>query len=120
MSMAENARGLFGAAFGPVVLLSLFRRRFNYTGACADIVVGALADIAWLLCFTRTITDPLICNTGIYEILPGFIAGGITAVVISLLTKAPSPEVERLFASANHPTVDDGSSTDFKNKEAVV
>ena len=99
--------GLFGAAFGPVVLLSLFWRRFNYMGAVTGIVVGAVVDIAWLLCFTGTIMDPIVCNTGVYEILPGFIAGGIAAVIASLLTKAPSAEVEQIFASATDTSVDD-------------
>ena len=89
------------------MLLSLFWRRLNYTGACAGIIVGAVVDIAWLLCFTGTIIDPIVCNTGVYEILPGFIAGGIAAVVTSLITKAPSAEVEQIFAAATDPAVDD-------------
>ena len=107
MSMVENAWGLFGAAFGPVVLLSLFWRRFNYVGACAGIVTGALVDIAWLLLFTNTITDAIITPTGIYEVLPGFVAGMIAAVIVSLCTKAPSKEVDAIFASATNPDSDD-------------
>jgi len=107
MAMVENAWGLFGAAFGPVVLLSLFWRRLNYIGAVAGIVVGAAVDIAWLLCFTNTIMDAVIAPTGIYEILPGFVAGGIAAVVVSLATKAPDAKVEAIFASATDPSVDD-------------
>lgn len=107
MSMVENAWGLFGAAFGPVVLLSLFWKRFNYAGACAGIIVGAAVDIAWLLCFTNTITDALIAPTGIYEILPGFIIGFIAAVVVSLCTKEPSAEVEAIYASATDASLDD-------------
>jgi sodium/proline symporter len=107
MAMVENAWGLFGAAFGPVVLLSLFWRRLNYTGAVAGIVVGAAVDIAWLLCFTNTIVPAMVAPTGIYEILPGFVAGGIAAIVASLATKAPSAEVEAIFASATDPSIDD-------------
>ncbi len=107
MAMVENAWGLFGAAFGPVVLLSLFWRRLNYTGAVAGIVTGAAVDIAWLLCFTNTITDAIIAPTGIYEILPGFVAGGLVAVAVSLLTKAPDAQVEAIFASATDPSKDD-------------
>ena len=40
MAMVENAWGLFGASFGPVVILSLFWKRFNYPGAVAGIVGG--------------------------------------------------------------------------------
>ena len=107
MSMVENAWGLFGAAFGPVILLSLFWPRLNYAGACIGIIVGAVVDIAWLLCFTNTIMDAVITPTGIYEILPGFIAGGIAAIVASLCTKAPSQEVQEIFASATNKEIDD-------------
>ena len=99
MAMVENAWGLFGAAFGPVVLLSLFWKRFNYAGAVAGVIAGALVDILWLIFLTG--------STGIYEILPGFIAGGIAAVVVSLMTKAPGAEVEAIFAAATNPDVDD-------------
>lgn len=107
MAMVENAWGLFGAAFGPVILLSLFWSRLNYAGACAGIIVGAVVDIAWLLCFTNTIMDPIVTATGIYEILPGFIAGAIAAVVTTLCTKAPSQEVQEIFASATDKVIDD-------------
>jgi len=107
MAMVENAWGLFGAAFGPVVLLSLFWRRMNYAGACAGIIVGAVVDIGWLLCFTNTIMPAAVAATGIYEILPGFVAGMVAAVAVSLATKAPSAEVESIFASATDASVDD-------------
>ena len=107
MSMVENAWGLFGAAFGPVVILSLFWKRLNYVGACTGIVVGAIVDIAWLLLFTNTIMPAAVYATGVYEILPGFVAGGIAAVVASLLTKAPGKEVDAIFESATAQGVDD-------------
>ena len=106
MSMVENAWGLFGAAFGPVVLLSLFWRRLNYPGACAGIVVGAVVDIAWLLCFTNTIREAFIAPTGIYEILPGFIAGFLATIIVSLCTKKPSEEVDAIYASATDVAID--------------
>ena len=109
MSMVENAWGLFGAAFGPVVILSLFWRRFNYAGACAGIITGAVVDITWLVLLTDTIfkDKPIIAATGIYEIIPGFVAGLIAAVVVTLVTKAPSVDVEAIYESAVNTTVDD-------------
>lgn len=91
MNMVENAWGIFGAAFGPVVLLSLFWRRFNYKGACAGVVVGAAVDIAWLL---------LASGTGIYEILPGFVCGGIAAIACTLATEEPDKAVTDIFDKA--------------------
>ncbi len=107
MNMVENAWGLFGAAFGPVVILSLFWKRFNYKGAVAGIIGGAVADICWLLLFTSTIRPAVISNTGVYEIVPGFICGLIIAVVVTLATKAPGKEVEEIFARATDKSIDD-------------
>ena len=88
MGLVENAWGVFGAAFGPVILLTLFWRRFNFAGAVAGILAGAIVDILWLA---------VLSSTGIYEIIPGFLAGLIVAVVVTLSTKAPSEEVTALF-----------------------
>ena len=109
MNMVENAWGLFGAAFGPVIILSLFWKRFNYKGAVAGIIAGAVADITWLLCYTTTIlpADKIIYDTKIYEIVPGFICGLIVAIVVTLVTKAPGKEVEAIYARATDKSIDD-------------
>ena len=41
----------------------------------------------------------VVYNTGLYEIVPGFIVGLIVCVTVSLFTKAPSKEVVELFDS---------------------
>ncbi|MCR5648139.1 MAG: sodium/proline symporter [Oscillospiraceae bacterium] len=90
MSLVSNAWGVFGAAFGPVILLSLFWKKLSFGGAIAGIVCGAGVDILWLI----------FCGgTGLYELLPGFAAGIIGAVIVSLI-KAPSKEVQTLFEEA--------------------
>ncbi len=91
MSLVSNAWGVFGAAFGPAILLSLFWKRFNYKGAVAGIVVGAVVDILWY---------NLLSGTGIYELFPGFVCGMIAGVVVAKATEAPSKEVEELFDKA--------------------
>ena len=88
MALVSNAWGVFGAAFGPAIMLSLFWKRFNFAGAAAGIVVGAVVDIAWL---------NWLSGTGLYELLPGFLAGLLAAVVVTLATKAPGKDVEALF-----------------------
>lgn len=90
MGLVEKAWGVFGAAFGPTILLSLFWRRFSFAGAIAGIVAGAAVDITWIFFMSQT---------GIYELAPGFLAGLTAAVVVSLLTK-PNEEVEKLFDEA--------------------
>ena len=88
MGLVENAWGVFGAAFGPVILLSLFWRRFNFSGAVAGILTGAGVDILWLA---------FLSDLGIYEIIPGFLAGLMVAVAVSLATKAPGDDVTAVF-----------------------
>ena len=91
MGLVENAWGVFGAAFGPTIMLSLFWKRLTFEGAVAGIVVGAAVDVLWLA---------FLSSVGIYEIIPGFIASAIAAVVVSKCTKAPAAEVEALFDKA--------------------
>lgn len=93
MALVSNAWGIFGAAFGPTILLSLFWKRFNFQGAVAGILVGAIVDIGWFV---------LLASTGLYELLPGFIAGLLAAILVSLCTKKPSKEVQKLFEDALH------------------
>ncbi len=106
MDLVSNAWGIFGAAFGPAVILSLFWKRFTYKGAVAGIVVGALVDMLWLwLPVSGGLT--LTAITGVYEIIPGFIIGLIAAVVTTLIDKAPSPEIYALFERATDNSIDD-------------
>ncbi|MDR1913034.1 MAG: sodium/proline symporter PutP [Clostridiales bacterium] len=92
MSLVENAWAGFGSSFGPVIILSLFWRRFNYTGAIAGIIAGAVTDIVWLLFLSAP--------TGLYEIFPGFAASLIAAIVVANMTARPSKEIEQLFDKA--------------------
>ena len=92
MSLVSNAWALFGSAFGPVVLLSLFWRRFTYKGAVAGIVGGAVVDLLWYIYLSA--------STGIYEIIPGFAAGLVLAVVVSLIDEKPSEEICAIYDRA--------------------
>jgi len=73
----------FGAAFGPVVLLSLGWGRMTRNGALAGVVVGAVTVVLWR-------------HTGsaLYEIVPGFFAATVAIVVVSLLGHAPPEAVQ--------------------------
>ena len=73
----------FGAAFGPVVVLSLFWRRMTRNGALAGMLTGALVVVLW----KQT-------GSALYEIVPGFIAAAILVVVVSLLGRAPPADVQ--------------------------
>ena len=98
MNLVENAWAGFGSAFGPTIILSLFWRRFTYKGAVAGVTAGAACDVFWLA---------FMSGTGIYEIIPGFIAGFMAAVAATLLDKAPDKEVEAIFDRATAAGFDD-------------
>jgi sodium/proline symporter len=101
MQLVSAAWSIFGAAFGPAMILSLFWRRFNYKGAVAGIISGFVVSIVWLVLFNFEYYGftSVIANTNLYEIVPGFIVGIATAVIVTLTTKAPSKEVIDLFDS---------------------
>ena len=99
MDLVSNAWGIFGAAFGPAILLSLFWKRFTIKGAIAGIVGGAAADIAWLYLFNSGDAS-VIANLGVYELAPGFAVGLIAAVLVTLCAGAPGKDVEALFDKA--------------------
>ncbi|WP_312713728.1 sodium/proline symporter PutP [Corynebacterium flavescens] len=91
LSLVGFAWAGFGAAFGPIILLSLYWKRLSSSGAIAGMVVGAVITIAWGV-------SPL--SDVLYEIVPGFLAALVAAVVVSLATKQPSNEVVQEFEQA--------------------
>ena len=92
INLVENSWAGFGSSFGPVILLSLFWRRFTYKGAIAGVLGGAIVDVAWY--------NLLSASTGIYELFPGFIAGFICAVIVTVVDKEPHEDVTALFDKA--------------------
>lgn len=84
----------FGAAFGPLVLFSLFWRRTNLPGAVAGMVSGGLAVVIW-----KEVISKLGGYFSIYELLPAFIISCLFLVVVSLLTAKPSAVITAEFDS---------------------
>ena len=78
----------FGAAFGPVVLFSLFWKRTNRFGALAGMISGGVMIFVW-----KYLVRPLGGAWDIYELLPAFIVACIFIVVVSLATPEPEKEV---------------------------
>lgn len=119
MALVSNAWGIFGAAIGPSILLSLFWKRFNFKGAVAGIAFGAAVDIAWMLMLTSTGSTygTMLYNTKIYELAPGFVCGLIAAVIVTLITKAPDKKVEELYDKAL--AYEDNDSSKADSEEAV-
>lgn len=78
-ALVSVAWGGFGAAFGPLIVFSLFWKRMTRAGAIAGLLSGGISDIIWHL-MDGGIFD-------IYEIIPGFIIASVAIVVVSLMGK---------------------------------
>ncbi|MBT7887469.1 MAG: sodium/proline symporter PutP, partial [Deltaproteobacteria bacterium] len=90
LAMVGYAWGGFGAAFGPLVILSLVWRGTTKYGALAGMVVGAV---------TIFVVKNYIKIQGeyFYELLPGFILAFAAIVIVSLITAKPSEETLQKF-----------------------
>ncbi len=82
----------FGATFGPLMLFSLFWKRTTRAGAIAGMVSGGVMVFVWKLLISK-----LSGVFAIYELLPAFIISSIVIVIVSLLTPAPSQEIQDDF-----------------------
>ncbi len=91
LDLVAYAWGGFGAAFGPIVILSLFWNRMTRNGALVGMIIGALTVIVW-----KNLTGGFF---DLYEILPGFIFCALAAIIVSLMDKKPSDEINTLFDS---------------------
>ncbi len=85
----------FGASFGPIMICALFWKRATLPGAIAGMVAGGVMVFVW-----KYLVAPMGGVWAIYELLPAFIVGIVTIVVVSLLTKAPCKEIEEEFEAA--------------------
>jgi SSS family solute:Na+ symporter len=85
LGLVANAWAGFGAAFGPLMILSLTWSRMTGTGAVAGLVVGALTVIAWI---SLGWNASFLGGPGIYEIIPGFLFSMAAIVIVSLATEA--------------------------------
>ncbi|MDH4572612.1 sodium/proline symporter PutP [Salinicola acroporae] len=83
LGLVSNAWAGFGAAFGPLILLSLMWSRTNGAGAIAGMVVGALTVIVWI---ALGFSSSFLGGPGVYEIIPGFIASFVAIVLVSRMT----------------------------------
>ena len=90
LSLVSYAWGGFGAAFGPIIILSLLWKGCTRNGALAGIIVGALTVLIWHQG----------AWFGLYEIIPGFIFSFITIIVVSLLD--PNKPSQTMIQTFDH------------------
>ncbi|PLR29503.1 sodium/proline symporter PutP [Chimaeribacter coloradensis] len=90
LGLVSYAWAGFGAAFGPVILISVMWSRMTRNGALAGMLVGAITVIVW----------KQYAWLDLYEIIPGFLFAAIAIVVVSLMGRQPSAVVTERFHQA--------------------
>jgi sodium/proline symporter len=84
-----------GAAFGPLVLFSLFWKRTTFPAAVAGMLTGGVMVILW---------KNVIAKAGgifaVYELLPSFILSCFVILCVSLASQPPSKKIEAEFEKA--------------------
>lgn len=95
LGLVANAWAGFGAAFGPVILMSLYWRRMNHWGALAGMITGALTVLVWA--YSSYQIDGKQLNDYIYAMIPGVFVSTLLSWLVSLITAAPAADVRQLF-----------------------
>lgn len=95
LQLVSNAWAGFGAAFGPLIILSLYWKRMTFAGALSGIVVGALTVLLWI--YAPITVDGQKLSELMYEIVPGVLLSTLAIISVSLLGKAPTSSMQQLF-----------------------
>ena len=85
LGLVSNAWAGFGAAFGPLIILSLMWPRMSGAGAVAGLVSGAVTVLVWI---TLGWNSSFLGGPGVYEIIPGFIVSWLAIYGVSLATQS--------------------------------
>ena len=83
----------FGATFGAIIFLALFWKKCTADGASLGLLVGFITVVVW-----HNLHGGIF---DIYEILPGFIATLVVAVIVSLFTKTKEGVEEKFVEYKN-------------------
>ena len=99
LSIVSNAWAGFGAAFGPVVLISLFWSKMTRLSAITGMLTGTLTVLFWI--YAPVTINGLSLSQWLYEIVPGFLVCSVTIVIVSLLTQQRDMLVIDTFERVN-------------------
>ncbi|MEP2653529.1 MAG: sodium/proline symporter PutP [Paraglaciecola sp.] len=95
LTLVSNAWAGFGAAFGPVILISLFWKNMTGLSAILGMLLGAITVLLWIYLPVTIYGHSL--SSWMYEIIPGFIVCSITIILVSLIEKQTNTELQTTF-----------------------
>jgi sodium/proline symporter len=97
LTLVSNAWAGFGAAFGPVILFSLYWKEMTKESAISGMLIGALTVLLWTYA-PITIQGQNLPDL-MYAIVPGFLMCSLTILAVSKLTKSPNASILKVFAN---------------------
>lgn len=110
LDLVGQAWAGFGAAFGPVVLLSLYWKRMNRWGALAGMIVGALTVLIWI--YGPFEINGVPTTKFLYEMIPGFFLSALAVIIVSYLTNFPRKKVRETFTEMEETMVVENNKED--------
>lgn len=102
LSLVSNAWAGFGAAFGPLVIFSLYWRKMTKQAAMLGMISGAMTVLIWIYSPIQINGESL--SSVMYEIVPGFIVSSIVIVVTSILNPESDKRVLDQFDEVSQQT----------------
>jgi SSS family solute:Na+ symporter len=100
LSLVSNAWAGFGAAFGPLVLYSLYYKKLTHNAAVAGIITGAVTVLFWI--YAPILSEGRTLSSIVYEIVPGFILSSAVIWLVSRISTAPNEDTITLFNKTAH------------------
>ncbi len=91
LSLVSNAWAGFGAAFGPVVIGSLYWKKMTRNGALAGMITGAVTVLLWI--YAPITINGQSLSSVMYEIVPGFILCSLVIYVVSNMAPQDNAKV---------------------------
>jgi len=89
LNLVGNAWAGFGAAFGPLIILSLLWKKTTATAGLVGMLVGGATVLLWVYIPHD--------YKSVYEIIPGFILSFLTIVIVSFFSKPVAPAIVEEF-----------------------
>jgi len=91
LSLVSNAWAGFGAAFGPVVVASLYWKKMTRNGALAGMITGATTVLFWI--YAPITINGQSLSAMMYEIVPGFILCSLVIYVVSVMNPQTDADI---------------------------
>lgn len=100
LSLVSNAWAGFGAAFGPLVIISLVWKKMTRASAIGGMLAGTLTVLFWI--FVPINAEGSVLSSYIYEIIPGFLVSSAVIVIMSIAMPDKNVKISELFNEFSH------------------